>query len=382
MMLRSPSEYFPMVRRGFVASEKDGKEEEIVANNWKQDITSRKEREENLRDEVRRFETKLKKFTDTIGEGVEAVVWQLNRNNEGKEIKDDFTLKHAPIVLKLSKKDNALQQAELTFTDRGNFLKKALGRGAKSVITPLSLHEILEVKAGCAEYDCFKLPQPKSSKSKTKHNDNTQPNLFLTLKASPTPLATTRLFFVKFMSRSSRNDLLNGIRGVLADLQIHEGVSISSIHTPHEGRRESSRRRMPNANTAHPQEQQGGDPSLFENEDEDEDPQEILVPLADVKMALNREREAYDRLLLLMLQGGADTAEKEDQMVSLRNRLDTAVQKSYEKDKVQENDSKLIMQLSKKLETLLMDNEDLRDQNDRLNSRLVAVECEKMNLMG
>ena len=45
------------------------------------------------------------------------------------------------------------------------------------------------------------------------------------------------------------------------------------------------------------------------------------------------------------------------------------------------NDSKLIMQLSKKLETLLMDNEDLRDQNDRLNTRLIAAECEKMNMM-
>jgi chaperonin cofactor prefoldin len=54
---------------------------------------------------------------------------------------------------------------------------------------------------------------------------------------------------------------------------------------------------------------------------------------------------------------------------------------SKEKDRVQANDSKLIMQLSKKLETLLMDNEDLRDQNDRLNTRLVAIESDKMNLL-
>jgi regulator of replication initiation timing len=45
------------------------------------------------------------------------------------------------------------------------------------------------------------------------------------------------------------------------------------------------------------------------------------------------------------------------------------------------NDSKLIMQLSKKLETLLMENEDLRDNNDRLNQRLVQVECRKMNIV-
>ena len=51
-----------------------------------------------------------------------------------------------------------------------------------------------------------------------------------------------------------------------------------------------------------------------------------------------------------------------------------------EKDKTQANDSKLIMQLSKKLETLLMENEDLRDNNDRLNQRLVQVECEYVAL--
>ena len=55
---------------------------------------------------------------------------------------------------------------------------------------------------------------------------------------------------------------------------------------------------------------------------------------------------------------------------------------SKEKDRVQANDSKLIMQLSKKLENLLMDNEDLRDQNDRLNTRLVTVESESMNASG
>jgi cell division septum initiation protein DivIVA len=58
------------------------------------------------------------------------------------------------------------------------------------------------------------------------------------------------------------------------------------------------------------------------------------------------------------------------------------MEESAEKDRVQANDSKLIMQLSKKLETLLMDNEDLRDQNDRLNTRLIAAECERMNMNG
>ena len=109
---------------------------------------------------------------------------------------------------------------------------------------------------------------------------------------------------------------------------------------------------------------------------------EILVPLSEVHKALNKERQNYDRLLLTMLQGDPDLREKEEELLSLRGKLNAKISESEDKDRVQENDSKLIMQLSKKLEMLLMENEDLRDQNDRLNTRLVAVECEKMNLMG
>ena len=52
--------------------------------------------------------------------------------------------------------------------------------------------------------------------------------------------------------------------------------------------------------------------------------------------------------------------EKEDEVMALREKLKEALAENHEKDRVAANDSKLIMQLSKKLETLLMDNEDLR----------------------
>ena len=109
--------------------------------------------------------------------------------------------------------------------------------------------------------------------------------------------------------------------------------------------------------------------------------EEIMIPLADVHKAINKERKMYDRLLLMLLQNGNDTKRKEDELIALQQKLESVQAESAQKDKTQANDSKLIMQLSKKLETLLMDNEDLRDQNDRLNTRLVQVECEKMNLM-
>lgn len=101
-----------------------------------------------------------------------------------------------------------------------------------------------------------------------------------------------------------------------------------------------------------------------------------MVPLPAVHQALNRERENYDRILLMLLQGSEDLKEKEDELLKLRQKLESTMEQSKEKDRVQANDSKLIMQLSKKLESLLMDNEELRDQRDRLNSRLVTLESE------
>jgi len=382
-LLKSPSEYFPMVRRGFAMSpgEKDTQDDEIMAVGWKVEITNRKEREEALRDEVHRFETKSRKFYSNLEEGVEVVLWQLNRNNENAQQKEDFVLTAAPITMKLHKRGEMLLQAVLAFNSRGGYLSKALGRGERSLIDPLALHEILEVKAGSFGFDSYELPTPGKANVKAKGSDGKHASLFLTLKASPTPVASSRFYFVKFKSRSARNDLLNGLRGLLADVQIHEGVSVSTIYSPNKeqnsGNSRGSTRRMPNANSkeAHNNVAQIEEPKQTNKP-------EILVPLSEVHKALNRERQNYDRLLLLMLQGAPDLQEKEEEMLSLRGKLSAALADSEEKIRVQANDSKLIMQLSKKLEMLLMENEDLRDQNDRLNSRLVSVECEKMNLMG
>mmetsp|Transcript_13441 Transcript_13441/g.31236 ORF Transcript_13441/g.31236 Transcript_13441/m.31236 type:complete len:294 (+) Transcript_13441:107-988(+) len=291
----------------------------------------------------------MKRFNSMLEEGIEVTMWQLSRRVElGGQEKDEFGLKSTAVTVKMHRRGDLFVQAVLTFSLRGGYLSKAIGRrGDKAALEPLSLYDILEVKAGCSGYDHTELPSASSKKSGKKgKNDNRQASLFLTIKATPTPEASFRSYILKFKSRGARNDVLNGLRSILADMQIHEGVSISSL-------------------------QQG--------EDEEED--EILVPLSEVHNAINREREAYDRLLLLLLQGQEDLKEKEDEMLGLRGKLENVVAESADKDRVQANDSKLIMQLSKKLETLLMDNEDLRDQNDRLNARLVSVECEKMNLM-
>jgi len=373
--MRSASEYFPMIKRGLAPGQEVEEDEQVVAVGWQHEVTSRKDREEALRDEVRRFESKVKKFYPLLEEGVDVTMWQLNQSAElGIDDRGhDFVVKSSAMTLKLHRRGDLLVQTVLTFNASGGYLSKALGRHRrdKAAIEPLSLNDILEVKAGCVGFDHAELPSASSKKGKSKAKaDNAQSSLFLTIRATPTPLASARSYFFRLKSRSTRNDILLGMRGVLSDLQVHEGVSISSIHTPQEaqhGRRmTSSAAKNAGVNPFHGRHENGGD---------------IAVPLEEVHSLINRERESYDRLLLTMLQGGSDLKEKEDELLALRKKLNGAMTESTEKDKIQANDSKLIMQLSKKLETLLMDNEDLRDQNDRLNQRLVTVECEKMNIL-
>eukprot|EP00934_Nitzschia_sp_Nitz4_P002310 Nitzschia sp. Nitz4//scaffold3_size479765//246480//251709//NITZ4_000105-RA/size479765-augustus-gene-1.601-mRNA-1//-1//CDS//3329550773//2310//frame0 len=343
----SADNLLPKIKRGLAEEEK----EDGMVVGWNSEIKSRKEREELLRNDVHRFESQISTFTHHLEDGVDVVLWELVRG-EDKDAPAEFPFKQSHVTVKMQRKGDMLVQAVLNFTMRGGYLSKAIGRnrGANNAaLEPLSLHDILEVKAGCSGYEHTELPSATGrtkSKGKNSKGDNRQGWLFITLTASPTPLASSRSFILKLKSRQARNDLLNALRGVLADMQIVEGVSVSGLHK--------------SADAA--------------------DEEEVMVPLAAVHKVIDREREAYDRILLMMLQGFEDLKEKEDELLTLRKRLEHVVEESAEKDRVQANDSKLIMQLSKKLETLLMDNEDLRDQNDRLNTRLIAVECEKMNM--
>jgi myosin-5 len=346
------ADLLPRIRRGLAGEEE---KKDVVLSGWKAVVRSRKEREEILRDEVHRFEAQMKGFVHTLEEGVDVVMWQMNKG-ESKDSLSEFPLTASHVTIKMQRKGDLMVQSALNFILRGGYLSKAIGRNRnvnKSALEPLSLHDILEVKAGCSGFDHTELPsaagRAKSSKGKTK-SENRQGSLFVTLTATPTPLAASRSYILRFKSRSARNDLINGLRSVLADMQIHEGVSVSGLHSSEES------------------------PDYDEEDD-------VMVPLGAVHKVLNREREAYDRIILMLLQGTEDLKEKEDELLKMRSKLESVVDESAEKDRVQANDSKLIMQLSKKLETLLMDNEDLRDQNDRLNTRLIAAECEKMNMM-
>jgi hypothetical protein len=66
--LRMSADFIPRIRRGFGdAEEKEA--DDVMAVGWKVEIRNRKEREEALRDEVHRFEAKMKKHAHMLDEG-------------------------------------------------------------------------------------------------------------------------------------------------------------------------------------------------------------------------------------------------------------------------------------------------------------------------
>ena len=84
-----------------------------------------------FRDEVRVFETKVKKFYPLLEEGVDVTVWQLNKSSEvgvDGPVGEEFAVKSSSMTLKLHRRGDLLVQTVLTFNSTGGYLSKALGR--------------------------------------------------------------------------------------------------------------------------------------------------------------------------------------------------------------------------------------------------------------
>lgn len=79
-------------------------------------------------DGVHQFEIKMKKFNHLLEEGVETVMWQLNRSAEQAASDDEFAVKASHVTVKLQRKGDLYLQSVLNFNLRGGYLSKAIGR--------------------------------------------------------------------------------------------------------------------------------------------------------------------------------------------------------------------------------------------------------------
>ena len=78
-------------------------------------------------DEVHRFESQMRQFVHHLEEGVDVVMWQLNKAEE-KDSPAEFPLKSSHVTVKMQRKGDLLVQSEINFILRGGYLSKAIGR--------------------------------------------------------------------------------------------------------------------------------------------------------------------------------------------------------------------------------------------------------------
>lgn len=157
--VKATADFLPKIRRGFFGGE-EKEEENIVSAGWKTEVRTRKEREEALRDGVHQFEIKLRKFSHLLEEGVEVMMWQLNRSAEQASPEDEFALKASHVTVKMQKRGDLHLQAVLNFILRGGYLSKTIGRNRNGelvfwgAIVPRRLLWISNIVIFCSGQDC------------------------------------------------------------------------------------------------------------------------------------------------------------------------------------------------------------------------------------
>ena len=80
-----------------------------------------------ISDEVHRFESQMKNFVHSLQDGVDVVMWQLNRSDE-TDSQAEFPLKASNVTVQLQKKGDLFVQSVLNFALKGGYLSKAIGR--------------------------------------------------------------------------------------------------------------------------------------------------------------------------------------------------------------------------------------------------------------
>lgn len=88
--------------------------------------------------------------------------------------------------------------------------------------------------------------------------------------------------------------------------------------------------------------------------------------MTEVKRQLLVERTNYERLMVQMLVLTNDLNEREDQIIALKKREAAFQDTLANKERMYEQDAMVRMQLGKRLEQVLMDKEEIKDELDNL----------------
>eukprot|EP00604_Paraphysomonas_vestita_P001096 CAMPEP_0174819432 /NCGR_PEP_ID=MMETSP1107-20130205/2650_1 /TAXON_ID=36770 /ORGANISM="Paraphysomonas vestita, Strain GFlagA" /LENGTH=681 /DNA_ID=CAMNT_0016032889 /DNA_START=1494 /DNA_END=3539 /DNA_ORIENTATION=- len=99
----------------------------------------------------------------------------------------------------------------------------------------------------------------------------------------------------------------------------------------------------------------------------------LVDDVAEVKRQLLVERSNYEKLMVQMLVLTNDLNEREDQLIAMKKREEAYLEQLASKDRMYEQDAMVRMQLGKRLEQVLMDKEEIKDELDDLKARLDSI---------
>jgi hypothetical protein len=102
---------------------------------------------------------------------------------------------------------------------------------------------------------------------------------------------------------------------------------------------------------------------------------------SDVKRQLLVERSNYEKLMVQMLVLTNDLNEREDQIIAMKKREAAFEEQLASKEKMYEQDAKVRMQLGKRLEDVLMDKEEIKDELDNLKVGVSVCVCVSVGVL-
>jgi hypothetical protein len=93
----------------------------------------------------------------------------------------------------------------------------------------------------------------------------------------------------------------------------------------------------------------------------------------ELKRCLMAENEKYERLMMQTLAMTNDLNEREDQIIALKKREAALEENLKIRERMYAQDAQVRLQLGKRLEQVLMDKEEIKDELDNLKAHLDII---------
>jgi len=313
------------------------------------------------------FERNLESFKNRLEQGIRVVVYESQKQT------------YSDAILKLSDEEGV---STLSFSSpQRRFSLFA----AKIDIKPIKVSEIIECFPG-AQSDALR--------------PNTDDSCYLTVVVSSDK--TPRTLSLILENRNDRNTLMTGLRTLISDIHISAStIQVSneeekgntpakvsrrgsfksqviqqsatvdaSLNTPIKPRLKAGQKPHRRASSGSMPSTPTGDSSIVDFVEQQKDP-----TASEVKRQLLVERSNYERLMVQMLVLRNDLNEREDQIIALKKRGVYFEEQLAAKEKMYEQDALVRMQLGKRLEQVLMDKEEIKDELDTLKAQLEMLKA-------